>query len=143
MIQDVLCTFEHLVRQATNAVYFAWDMDLNNHLQFKQDFNTMRLYPSWVLFWICQTQITLSTWDRHLTCGIQRLWLVKCRAMEFGVLNSAEAAIRPQVIKLGQELWMDLSKFGHPDELLEWVNERYGRPPSSNSGDDDDDDDKK
>ncbi|KAG0273914.1 hypothetical protein BGZ96_004599, partial [Linnemannia gamsii] len=48
MIQDVLCTFEYLVNlQATNAVYFAWDMDLNNHLlQIKQDFNTMRLYPS-------------------------------------------------------------------------------------------------
>ncbi|KAK3832882.1 MAG: hypothetical protein J3R72DRAFT_234426 [Linnemannia gamsii] len=43
MIRDVLCTFEHLVHlQATNAVYFAWDMDLNNHLlQFKQDSTTM------------------------------------------------------------------------------------------------------
>ncbi|KAK3832872.1 MAG: hypothetical protein J3R72DRAFT_425036 [Linnemannia gamsii] len=90
------------------------------------------------LFWIRQTPTIHSTWDRHLTCGIQRLWLLKRRAVEFGALNPSAVAIRLQVIKLGQELGMDLSKIGHPDDLLECMDELYGRSSKAISGDDDD-----
>ncbi|KAG0276425.1 hypothetical protein BGZ95_007551 [Linnemannia exigua] len=91
------------------------------------------------LFWIRQTPTALSTWNRHLTCGIQRLWLLKRRAKYFGVLHPDAAATRPNATKLGQELGMDLSKIGHPDDLLEWMDERYGRPANDIGGDDHDD----
>ncbi|KAF9121118.1 hypothetical protein BGW39_010841 [Mortierella sp. 14UC] len=85
------------------------------------------------LFWIRQTP-TLSAWDLHFTYRLQRRQTLERCADYIGVAPPKVAAARSDVLERGQEMGMDLSKIGHPNDLLEWMDARYGSSASGAEG---------
>ncbi|KAG0260836.1 hypothetical protein BGZ95_004352 [Linnemannia exigua] len=77
------------------------------------------------LFWIQQSPTTLFAWDYHLNYRLQRHRTLKRCDDYLGVAPHEVMAARSDVIKRGREMGTDLSRIGHPNDLLEWMDCRY------------------
>ncbi|KAK3832885.1 MAG: hypothetical protein J3R72DRAFT_453839 [Linnemannia gamsii] len=70
------------------------------------------------------------TWNR-LTHPLSHHWIrARIRKEHEGVPPSSTTA-GSQLVERGRELGIDLSKVGYADDLLEWMDERYGAPTTT------------
>ncbi|KAG0371672.1 hypothetical protein BGX24_001344 [Mortierella sp. AD032] len=74
------------------------------------------------LLWIPSTP--LSTWDRLYYPLLRHSTCKDLQAQYKGI--SPDKTTGSKLVERGRELGMDLSKVGYPEDLLDWMEERYG-----------------